>query len=225
MRKGRTNPLFFRQCLRLTRRADKSQLGAAVFCHSVLFSPTSAHRLGRWQLSQKALADASLVCKHSTVHRDTIKGTTSFPSISVAESPSNEYERNVEGSVCDLLTYSMVQSPSWEANWFAASQEIPRISRNPKVHYRTHKRPSVTYFNKLLEYFLRTFEGQYEIFSQNIYFPAEIRTGYLQNTKSSTSYYTASLIKKTVLGTSWLCSYIQPPNYITSFTFKQASVF
>ena len=35
----------------------------------------------------------------------------------------------------------MVQSPSWEANWFAASQEIPRISRNPKVHYRTHKRP------------------------------------------------------------------------------------
>ena len=40
-----------------------------------------------------------------------------------------------------LLTYSMVQSPSWEANWFAAIQEIPRISRNPKVHYRTHKRP------------------------------------------------------------------------------------
>ena len=35
----------------------------------------------------------------------------------------------------------MVQSPSWEANWFAASQEIPRISWNPKVHYRTHKRP------------------------------------------------------------------------------------
>jgi len=34
----------------------------------------------------------------------------------------------------------MVQSPSWEANWFAASQEIPRISRNPKVYYRTHKR-------------------------------------------------------------------------------------
>ena len=35
----------------------------------------------------------------------------------------------------------MVQSLSWAANWFAASQEIPRISRNPKVHYRTHKRP------------------------------------------------------------------------------------
>ena len=42
-----------------------------------------------------------------------------------------------------LFTYSMVQSPSWEANWFEDSQEIPRISRNPKVHYRTHK-PSPT---------------------------------------------------------------------------------
>ena len=40
-----------------------------------------------------------------------------------------------------LLTHSMVQSPSWEANWFAASQEIPRTSRNLKVHYRTHKHP------------------------------------------------------------------------------------
>ena len=35
----------------------------------------------------------------------------------------------------------MVQSPSWAANWFAASQEIPRILWNPKVRYRTHKRP------------------------------------------------------------------------------------
>ena len=40
-----------------------------------------------------------------------------------------------------VLTYSTVQSPSRKANWFAASQEIPRISRNPKVHYHTHKLP------------------------------------------------------------------------------------
>jgi hypothetical protein len=44
-------------------------------------------------------------------------------------------------TVPQLLTYSMVHSPSWAANRFADSQEIPRISRNPKVHYRTHKRP------------------------------------------------------------------------------------
>ena len=46
-----------------------------------------------------------------------------------------------QNTVRGILTYSMVQSPSWEANWFAASQEIPRISQNPKVYYHTHKRP------------------------------------------------------------------------------------
>ena len=39
------------------------------------------------------------------------------------------------------ITYCMVQSRPSEANWFAASQEIPRILWNPKVHYSTHKRP------------------------------------------------------------------------------------
>ena len=38
-----------------------------------------------------------------------------------------------------LLTYSMEQSPSWAANWFSASQEIPCISWNPNVHYHIYK--------------------------------------------------------------------------------------
>ena len=33
----------------------------------------------------------------------------------------------------------MEQSPSWEANRFSASQEIPRILWNPKVHFPSHK--------------------------------------------------------------------------------------
>jgi hypothetical protein len=35
----------------------------------------------------------------------------------------------------------MEQSPSLEANQFVASQEIPRILLNPKVHYGIHNYP------------------------------------------------------------------------------------
>jgi hypothetical protein len=49
-----------------------------------------------------------------------------------------------------LLTYSMEQSPSWEANRFAASQEIPRILWNPKVHYLIQKcQPPVPILSQL----------------------------------------------------------------------------
>jgi hypothetical protein len=35
----------------------------------------------------------------------------------------------------------MEQSPYWEANSSSASQEIPLILRNLKVHYRIYKSP------------------------------------------------------------------------------------
>jgi len=39
------------------------------------------------------------------------------------------------------LTYCIQQSPSYETDRFSASQEIPRILWNPKVHCRIHNCP------------------------------------------------------------------------------------
>jgi hypothetical protein len=40
-----------------------------------------------------------------------------------------------------FLTYSTEQTPSWEADRFSASQDIPRIVWNLKVHFPIHNSP------------------------------------------------------------------------------------
>jgi hypothetical protein len=40
--------------------------------------------------------------------------------------------------VIRILNYSMELSPSWEASQFSASQKIPCLLRNTKVHYHIH---------------------------------------------------------------------------------------
>ena len=47
----------------------------------------------------------------------------------------------VKALTTQFFTYSTEQSPSWEANRFAASQEIPRILCNPKANCLIHNCP------------------------------------------------------------------------------------
>ena len=49
-----------------------------------------------------------------------VRTTQNLESVSISQLQAN------------LLTYTMVQSPSWEANWFATSYEIPRIFMEPE---------------------------------------------------------------------------------------------
>jgi hypothetical protein len=50
-------------------------------------------------------------------------------------------KKHPDYKVLEILTYSIQQSPSWEAKMSSATQEIPRILWNPKVHHRIHKSP------------------------------------------------------------------------------------
>jgi len=51
------------------------------------------------------------------------------------------HHRQGEPNTLNLPTSLMGQSPSWEANRFSASQEIPLILLSPKVHFHIHKCP------------------------------------------------------------------------------------
>jgi len=105
-------------------------------CSRGTWTLSGSWRLRGWPLtgkvvSQWSYATPSSVCLNSVDREEVTLTLREVYAMKTPRTPKQIY----------LLTYSMVQSPSSEANWFAASQKIPRISWNPKVHYRTHKRP------------------------------------------------------------------------------------
>ena len=104
----------------------------------------------QWPYSTRKLHMATITMQFSFFPLDSItivsdqdnqqQRTRGFTKISQNENSTVHTDTKVV-SWDYLLTYSMEKSNSWEANRFSASQEIPRILWNPKVHYRIHKCP------------------------------------------------------------------------------------
>jgi hypothetical protein len=69
----------------------------------------------------------------------------------------------------------MEQSPSWEANIHLASQEIPNLLQNPKVHYCNHKSlPTVPIPSQM--YPVHTFLPFFLKIHSNIIFPFKLHS-------------------------------------------------
>jgi len=127
--------------------ADLNGVSAERRCHHIpLYSTTSDPVI----FTSKNHVTAFKICSTPTTVLYTLLSQISHVpgtpfSLKIADFAYNTFispaQTWLQSMLARIRTYSIVQGPSWEANWFAASQEIPRISRNPKVHYRTHKRP------------------------------------------------------------------------------------
>ena len=74
--------------------------------------------------------------KKPPLHKKHYVFTTNTNGLILFTETINVYCGNYNYLSTYLLTYSVEQSPSSEANRFSANQEIPRITWNPTVHYR-----------------------------------------------------------------------------------------
>jgi len=130
-------------------------------------------------------------------------------------------------------TYAMEKSPSWDANQFYASQEIPCIVWNPKVHYSIHKctppvptlsqinpvHASTSHFLKIHLNIILPYMPGSSTWSRSLRFPRQNRvlTSPLPNTcNMSSQSHSSRNVTQTILGKEYtslssLCSNLHSP--------------
>jgi hypothetical protein len=127
---------------------------------TIIFKTNYVNSVGPLWTSNQRNAQTSTQ-KHTTLikRRMSIPPAGLEPAISASKQlHTHALDRAANGIGCRsaltyLLTYSMEQSPC-EANRFAATQEIHRILRNPKVHYGIYKcPPPVSILSQLMSLF------------------------------------------------------------------------
>ena len=101
-----------------------------------------------WVLCWPFLKHVTSTDTHSLTHSHTHSHTHSIThslththTHSLTHSHTHSFTHSLTHSHTHSLSRSMVHSPSWEANLFSTSQEIPRTLWNQKIPYHIHKYP------------------------------------------------------------------------------------